>query len=111
MRRTKRSIIVAAVYLLGLISTNPAFADANSDASVAAKGTCASGATLFVVANANTTQGLLVNVIQTATISGKATTRAIQVMVPASGQKMLGCAPPTGAKVQITWKIQSAQYN
>jgi hypothetical protein len=111
MKRMNVFFIVAAVCLLSLVSTESALADANSDASIASKGTCASGAPLFVVVNANATQGLLVNVVQTSVVSGQTTTKALQVTVAPAGQKMLGCAAPAGAKIQISWKIQSAQYN
>lgn len=114
MRRiptSKRWIIWAAACWLSLTFAPPTRADAMADASIVAKGTCASGTTLYVVANANATNGLIVNVTQTTVVSGKTTTSTINVTLGPSGQKNLGCAAPAGVNLQISWKVESAQYN
>jgi hypothetical protein len=111
IRISKRWIILAAACSVSLTLVPPMRADAMADASIVANGTCATGATLYAVANANTTNGVIVNVTQTAVVSGKTTTNTINVTLAPSEQKNLGCAAPPGTNLQISWKVESAQYN
>lgn len=110
-RTIRNGTLAAAVCLLGMVSARPAFADALADVTISAHGTCATGGTSYVIANANTTNTVNATVKQTTVVSGNSTSTTLSVSLPPGGQQSLGCTPPPAVtQVQISWQVQSAQY-
>jgi hypothetical protein len=97
--------------LLCLVVAPTALADAVTDTSIASRGACATGGTAFFIANNNTTTGLSATLTQTTVVSGSPSSTTIQISLGPGQQKLLGCSPQDSAgNFQITWKVQSAQY-
>lgn len=110
MRAFKFWSISLALCLLCL-GTQTALADAVTDLSIAANGTCATGATAFFITNGNATNGINATVTETSVISGSPTSSTINISLNAGEQKLLGCSPQDSAgNFQITWQLQSAVY-
>ena len=114
MRRVQLSKVLfstATICLLYLTWTQPAFADAKAVLSIAASGTCATGATAFAIINKNSNNGIQATVLQTTVLSGKSTSSTFAISLGPGEQKALGCSPQDSAgNFQVTWQIQSAQY-
>ena len=116
MRRIQGSkwcIATGIVCLLNPIGLRRALADARSDVSISSNKTCNNGSSLFVIANANATSGLIATVTQTVLVSGKTSASTVQITLGPSENKTLGCAlqdPPPATNVQFTWLVQSARY-
>jgi hypothetical protein len=103
--------IVMALCLLCLVATPTALADAAADISIAARGACATGGTAFFITNNNANSGISATLTQTSSVSSPPTSSTVQVSLGAGEQKLLGCSPQdSGGNYQITWQVQSAQY-
>ena len=112
-KSTGCSLLLLTMWLLGVVASPFAMADANSDVSITANGTCANGSTLFVITNANGSNGISAIVKQTMLVSGKTSVSTFAVSLDPNGTKQLGCSvqdPPPATNVQFSWQIQSAQY-
>jgi len=82
-----------------------------SDLAIATKGTCATGATLYVITNNNTTNGILATVVETTVSHGQTVKAQKDVSLDPGEATSLGCAPQDPSiDVKITWQVQTAQY-
>ena len=111
MRTFRFWAIPMAVCLVCLAATPTALADATTDISIAANGSCASGGTAFFITNSNATNGINATVAETSVVSGSPTSTTINISLSAGEQRLLGCSPQDSAgNFQITWQLQSAAY-
>lgn len=105
-----RAILIALCFLF-LVTEQTALADAVTDLSIAANGTCASGATAFFITNNSASNGINATVAETNVVSGTPVSSTLSVSLNPGEQKLLGCSPQDSAgNYQITWKVQSAVY-
>jgi len=103
--------IPVVLCFLCLVATPTALADAAADIAIASRGACASGGTAFFITNNNTSSGINATLTQTSSVSGSPTSSTVQISLQAGEQKLLGCSPQDSAgNFQITWQLQSAQY-
>jgi hypothetical protein len=113
MQRSKGWMAMGIVCLLSPLGLRRALADAKSDVSISSNKTCDNGSSLYEIANANATSGLIATVTQTIVVSGKTIVSSPQISLAPSEKKTLGCAlqdPPPATNVQFAWQVESAQY-
>lgn len=90
-----------------------AWADANADVTLVAKGTCTNGSALMVLTNASGVSGVQVNIAQNMTMAGKSTPSKFKVMLAPGESRNLGCTTqdsPPATNVQFAWTSEGAQY-